>query len=288
MAITSIKTGSSFTNLQKYDTAIASNPPLMAAPTATDGGTGTTASVAFTTVTGATSYGVLSSPGSFTATGTSSPLTVSGLTSGTAYTFQVRGINSTSTGPYSAASNSVTPVSPSSFESIATFTGNGTASTYTFSSIPSTYKHLQIRYQWIGDVNATNDNLRMQWNGSTYAGYVSHILYGDGTNKGAASSVGNVEFPIGAYGVLGSTTYPCVGIIDIQNANVNGVYKTFRSISGSDKNGTTSVGTAGIELDSGFYDIYGGDTARISSITLKIGGGNFATGTTFALYGIKG
>lgn len=81
-------------------------------------GGNTTASVAFTVPTytgkgGTVTYRVLSTPGSITATGSSSPITVSGLTNGISYTFQVRtetsyGVNS----PYSAASNSVTPVAP--------------------------------------------------------------------------------------------------------------------------------------------------------------------------------
>jgi alpha-tubulin suppressor-like RCC1 family protein len=56
-----------------------------------------------------TGYTVTSSPGGLTATGTASPITVSGLTNGTAYTFTVRATNSVGTGPASAASNSVTP-----------------------------------------------------------------------------------------------------------------------------------------------------------------------------------
>jgi hypothetical protein len=57
----------------------------------------------------ATTFTALSNPGSFTGTGTS-PITVSGLTGGTAYTFTVRGSNATGSGEYSAASNSVTPI----------------------------------------------------------------------------------------------------------------------------------------------------------------------------------
>jgi hypothetical protein len=78
----------------------------------------TTASVAFTVPTytgkgGTVTYRVLSTPGSITATGSSSPITVTGLTNGVSYTFQVRtetsyGVNS----PYSSASNSVTPAAP--------------------------------------------------------------------------------------------------------------------------------------------------------------------------------
>ena len=57
-----------------------------------------------------TSYTVISSPGGITGTGASSPVTVSGLTNGTAYTFTVVATNAYGTGPASAASNSVTPV----------------------------------------------------------------------------------------------------------------------------------------------------------------------------------
>jgi hypothetical protein len=72
------------------------------------------ASVAFTapTVTGGpsiTSYTATSSPGGITGSAASSPITVSGLTNGTAYTFTVTATNSIGTGAASSASNSVTP-----------------------------------------------------------------------------------------------------------------------------------------------------------------------------------
>lgn len=56
----------------------------------------------------ATSYTVTSSPGGFTATGSSSPLTVTGLQSGVAYTFTVTATNSYGTSAASSASSSVT------------------------------------------------------------------------------------------------------------------------------------------------------------------------------------
>jgi hypothetical protein len=79
-------------------------------PPASDGGT---------SITG---YTVTSSPGGFTGTGAASPITVTGLTNGTTYTFTVTATNSVGTGLPSAASNSVTPLSSQTI----TFSNPGT------------------------------------------------------------------------------------------------------------------------------------------------------------------
>ena len=82
------------------------NPPLP--PTnliATEGST--TASIAFTPSVGATSYTVTSSPSGLTGTGSSSPITVWGLTVSTPYTFTATATNAGGTSGPSAPSTSV-------------------------------------------------------------------------------------------------------------------------------------------------------------------------------------
>lgn len=91
----------------------------------------TSVSVAFTAPactgkypSGISSYTATSTPGSLTASGASSPLVVTGLTTGTAYTFKVKATGTNGVSGCSAASNSVTPA-----VTCATYT---TAGTYTW------------------------------------------------------------------------------------------------------------------------------------------------------------
>ena len=88
------------------------NPNAPTIGTATGGDT--TASVAFTApanVGGSaiSAYSALSTPGGVVATAVSSPISVTGLTNDTAYTFAVWAINSYGPSAFSGASNSVTP-----------------------------------------------------------------------------------------------------------------------------------------------------------------------------------
>lgn len=75
-----------------------------------------------------TGYRVTSTPGSLTATGSSSPITITGLTNGTSYTFTVAAQNAVGYGPESTASNSVTPAAPSNWTRILNVAGDSSTS----------------------------------------------------------------------------------------------------------------------------------------------------------------
>lgn len=261
--------------------------------TATDGGTGSTVSVTFTpAATGptATSFTATSTPGSFTATGASSPLTVSGLTAGTAYTFTVYATNAAGNSPQSAASNSVTPAVPSSFYSIATITPSNGTTSITFSSIPQTYKSLQVRILYKdtstneGAQSFTAKNCNIYVNESSGYTCSSHTLGGNGTTVSATgqSSV-SVCSMIGMYvgTVTGGTNTYGVAILDIIDYTSTTKNKTLRYIAGSNIN-TTST-NYGIYLGSALAQT----TDAITSLKFGAPGSAMATGTTFALYGVK-
>lgn len=171
-----------------------------------------------------------------------------------------------------ASSGGVT--STNSYESIATTTvGVGGTSTITFSSIPSTYQHLQIRAFTIG---SSDNYFTIRANSDTGSNYAYHQLTGDGTSvtAGAGSSTSTMFSGQGS----GSSSNGAVAVVDLLDyANTN-KFKTFRTLTGYDIN---SVG--GIWYRSGLWQ----NTNAVNNITL-VSGGTFAQYSSFALYGIKG
>lgn len=239
--------------------------------TATDAGTGNSVTVAYTA--GATggaavsTYTATSSPGSLTGTG-ASPITVSGLTSGTAYTFTVTATNANGTSTASAASNSVTPSVPGSFESIATFTNTGT-NTYTFSSIPQTYKMLQIRMCITTVTNGSTVQIRPNNADPAWSHYLR--VNNSTVSSGNANLFGQVLDGAG-------NTRPAVAIIDIVDYASTTKNKTIRSFAGANANAALNDYTF---LVSNLVN----STTAITSINLNTGANtNF---TSIALYGVK-
>ena len=169
-------------------------------------------------------------------------------------------------------------ISTNSYESIATTTvGAGGQSSITFSSIPSTYKHLQIR--GIGRTSAGGESLRLRFNSDTGANYANHELYGTGSAASAYAEFNvNSNFADSFAPSSASANVFGVGVIDILDyANTN-KYKTIRALSGYDNNGSGYA-----VLNSGLWR----NTTAIDTILLFFGSGNLTQYSTFALYGIK-
>ena len=152
--------------------------------------------------------------------------------------------------------------------------GTGSSGTITFSSIPQTYKHLQIRC--IAN-DGDNGQIIMRFNSDTGSNYTRHNLRGTGSIADAggtatATSITNMGWAAGTTNVMGAA------IIDIHDYASTTKTKVARAITAYDANGTGAI-----YLASGLYN----STTAINSITFFVGG-NFNTQTSFALYGMVG
>ena len=173
------------------------------------------------------------------------------------------------------------------FESIATATVSGSSNTITFSSIPSSYTHLQLRILARGTANGGSANpliLFMRANSDTGANYANHRLVGNGSTVAAGGSSSETRMTPAVYADSGypANVYGAI-IIDIHDYSSTTKNKTVRTISGVDDNtGTTS---SQFNLRSDLWM----NTAAITTLTFENNGGdNFNSNSKFALFGIKG
>ena len=172
-----------------------------------------------------------------------------------------------------------------SYESISTVTvGSGGQSSLTFSSIPSTYKHLQIRSLGRTDRSSTTDNLKITFNGDTGANYfLAHLIYGDGaTAYGGNDGTGNYALAYRLTAASAASSIFGAIVTDILDYTSTDKNKTIRALGGQDRNGAGEM----------FFSsaLWKPSTpAAITSITLApLTGTNFVQYSSFALYGIKG
>jgi len=174
----------------------------------------------------------------------------------------------------SQISGHLTP--PSSFESIETATPSG--SSVSFTSIPSTYAHLQIRYLARDNASGTLRDMNLRFNNDTGSNYAFHFLRGSGSaaSASAAASFSSIQANDILTGSTSTANIYGVGIIDIHDYASTTKNTTLRWFSGNDQNGSGYV-----SLSSGLYI----NTAAVNRIDITQ---TFAAGTIFALYGIKG
>ena len=177
-----------------------------------------------------------------------------------------------------------TPLVTGSYESIATVdVGSGGTGTITFSSIPSTFRHLQIRALSHSSSGA-QPAMIMRLNSDSSANYAWHGLEGSGSGTPYAYSSGSLNTGAYIYSVAGTSFNASAfsaHVIDILDYTSTSKNKTIRSLGGNDNNGNGYI-----SFNSGLYLA---TPAAVTTITLTIdGGGNFAQYSSFALYGIKG
>jgi len=155
---------------------------------------------------------------------------------------------------------------PPAFESIATVTvGSGGAASITFSNIPQTYQHLQIRSlhkgQSYGEITLNSGSWARR-----------HYLYGDGSSASVGSDTANAMF-------ASSSTYFYATICDLFDYTSTNKNRVYRVLNGGDNNG------------SGVIHLFSGlDTTTTATTSITItgtGGNNFQQYSHFALYGIK-
>lgn len=170
------------------------------------------------------------------------------------------------------------------YELISTQVLGTTADNITFTSIPQTFKHLQIRMtaRFANGSGSGARNLGIRLNGNASTVYSWHYMNGDGASvsSGGFASFNHVRFdqclpsddqPAGIYGP---------GIVDILDYASTSKHKTMKGLIGQ------PVAGYKIGLKSGSYQ----DTSAVSSIILydQEYASGFKSGSRFSLYGIKG
>jgi len=183
------------------------------------------------------------------------------------------------------ASQNYVRIPPTAYESIATVAvGSGGQSTVTFSSIPSTFKHLQIR-ALIRTANPGElSALKMTFNSDgSSSNYVTlHQIYGFGTSAAAQASTGNgwiyQSYLAGANAAANRFGGLVTDILDYTSTNKN---KTTRTLAGTDQNGVGAI-----TFSSGLWMNSSTAINRIDIVDDSTG--NISQYSHFALYGIRG
>lgn len=175
---------------------------------------------------------------------------------------------------------------PVSFESIATTTTAGGTTSVTFSSIPQTYKALQLRLFIKDSYTTTNTsgNYQLTFNGVTTTTYNYSHLLGDGASAvGSGTTSQNFIYlkNIAASSGSSMTNIYGVAIVDIVDYASTTKTKTVRFFGGVDANiASTSfsvvIGTGNSSA-----------TTEITSLRLNTDLTGLAAGSVLALYGVK-
>jgi len=158
---------------------------------------------------------------------------------------------------------------------------SSSAASVTFSSIPSTYTDLVVRVSGRTDTaGQAIDTIQLQFNGTGGTAYSYTRLTGSGS--AAASSTGSSVSVINGYYVLDAATATAstFGSVEIYIPSYTVSQNKPLNVIGAQENNNAAAymaATAGLWTN----------TAAITSIAIQNGGGNYVSGSSFYLYGIK-
>jgi hypothetical protein len=166
------------------------------------------------------------------------------------------------------------------YESIATTVVGSGGATISFTSIPSTFKHLQLRAIARG-ADSGSSRLEMRVNSDSGSNYAFHYMYGNGSSTFADAYANQPQMLFNRISGAGSLANvfgaQIMDILDYANTNK---FKTFRALTAFDENGSGEM-----QVNSGLWR----STSAINAISITAeGGANLAQYSHFALYGIKG
>jgi hypothetical protein len=161
----------------------------------------------------------------------------------------------------------------STYTPIATTTLGSNTQYVTFSSISGSYTDLVLVVSAAG---ASAQDMYGRVNGDSGTNYSRINMYGNGTTAGSVRVSNETSMMLDYYGNPNSTLGGSVQIINFMNYSNTTTYKTTISRSNNAASGTDAV-----------VNMWR-STAAITSIQLNMANGavNFATGSTFTLYGI--
>jgi hypothetical protein len=167
------------------------------------------------------------------------------------------------------------PASSGGMTLIATGTGTGSSATITFSSIPSTYKHLMLVFEEIRTA-AADQTVKINYNGVTSSQYDFGFNGTSTTNDNAAAQIFTIPTIITSAGT---------------DSFCNGVYWVYDYSGSQNKIATGVFGKRNADTE-GFTGRSGvarwRNSAAISSIAIgNSGSSNFGTATIIKLYGVS-
>ena len=167
-------------------------------------------------------------------------------------------------------------------EAIATTYLEADAASVTFTSIPATYEHLQVRCSTRATVAAAGSAFEIEFNGSVGTAYSTHAMAGATSSVYGLGLTGEGYWRLfdGTHGtsvVAGEYAALIVDVFDYVNSNKNTTAQALYCDS------VTLAGNQRVTFGSGLWD----DTAAITQIKFTPSSGSLVRGSEFTLYGLN-